>query len=140
VKSPKKPSRRSNTKYPNLKPEFNLKIRQEEIQDIASYANSLPPEAKAWLDRFVEEEINASFVNGGTFNKTKEEQRKIYTRNNTRNRDIYSLSKASGKLVYNSVTVDNYVPPDEYENADLTEEQSKDKKKSKNKNKKKGSH
>jgi hypothetical protein len=95
----KKINRRNQTKYPGLKPQYNLKVRQEEIEDIASYVGKLNSKEKEWLNSFVEEEINANFNHSGRkINKTKTAKREIYNRNNARNRDIFSRAKAQGKL------------------------------------------
>jgi hypothetical protein len=100
-------NRRNNVKYAALKPEYNLKTRKEEIEDIASYANKLSPKDKEWLNKFVEEEINADFRHNRKLNKTKASRRIIYTRNNARNRDVFSRAKAQGKLISLDSIYDN---------------------------------
>jgi len=98
-KKPKKVNRRNTVKFPGLEPKYNLKSRQEEIEDIASYAHKLGPKEKAWLNSYVEEEINANFQHGGKkINKTKKAQREIYNKNNARNRDVFTRAKAQNKL------------------------------------------
>lgn len=95
----RKINRRNQVEYPGLEPKYNLRTRQEEIQDIATYVHKLSDKEKAWLNSFVEEEINANFSHSGRkFTKSKKKQREIYTRNNARNRDIYTRAKAQNKL------------------------------------------
>lgn len=100
-------SKRKANKYPSLEPKYNLKSRQEEIADIASYAHKLNPADKAWLAKFVEEEIIASFKGKKHLNKTKKERLTIYNRNNARNRDVFTKSKITGKLVYGTFNTDS---------------------------------
>lgn len=100
-KEKQKLNKRNSSKYPSLKPKYNLITRQEEIQDIASYVGKLNEEEKAWMAKFVDEYVNASFGDD-PLHKTKEEQRELYNRNNIRNRDIFTKAKASGKLDFMS--------------------------------------
>lgn len=95
-----KPSR-SKVKYPGLDPAYNLRSRQEEITDIASYAHKLTEEEKAWANAFVEEEINANFKHKGIkINRKVADKRRCYTKNNARNRDILNRAKLTNSLVY----------------------------------------
>ena len=94
----KKVTRRSSSKFPALRPEYNLKSRQEEIADLASYAHKLNEKEKAWLDKFSNEYINASFGKK-PLHKTKNQRKECYNRNNARNRCILSKAKACGKTV-----------------------------------------
>lgn len=97
----KKRTRRNKTKYPALNPELNLKSRYEEIVDIASYADKLSEKDKEWLNAFTEEYVNANFNhNGPKIHKKKAQKKEIYTRNNARNRDVWTKAKASGTGVY----------------------------------------
>lgn len=52
---------RNTTKHSSIDPNLNLKSRYEEHSDINEYFHTLPPEAKEWMDKFVENEINADF-------------------------------------------------------------------------------
>lgn len=100
TKPHKTPGRRNKVIYPALDPKYNLKTRQEEIEDIKSYIDKLGPKEKAWMNSFVEEEIIANFNHvGKKFNKSKESKRVIYNKNNARNRDVYTRTKAQNKLV-----------------------------------------
>lgn len=96
----KKTNRRSKSKYPAINVNLNLKTRYEEIADIASYFHTLPPSAKKFMHSFVEEYVNANFNHKGKPIYTEvEDKRAIYNRNNARNRDILTRSKASGQYV-----------------------------------------
>lgn len=91
-------NRRSQVEFPSLDPKYNLKTRQEEIEDIASYANKLPKEAKQWLAKFADEYVGASFGKN-SLHKTKELKKSVYDSNNRRNRDIFTKAKAMNKLI-----------------------------------------
>lgn len=93
----KKKNRRSQTKNAALKPNLNIKNRQELID--FDYLDKLNDKEKAWLNNFVEEEINANFNHTGKIlNKTDEEKRTCYNRNNARNRDIFAIKKSHDML------------------------------------------
>jgi hypothetical protein len=92
---------RSSVKYPALEPRYNLRTRQEEIADLASYKDKLNDEEKAWLNAFANEEICANFNHKGP--KLNDEtdpkvRSRIYTRNNERNRCIFTRETAQGAL------------------------------------------
>lgn len=100
-KSIKSPTRRSRYKYPALEKTVNLKTRQEEIDDIKSYFNKLSPSEKEWINRYAEEEIHANLTHDGPkLNKSKKDKKRIYNKNNARNRCIYTKEKAKGTLDY----------------------------------------
>ena len=84
-------------KYPALKPELNLKTRYEQI-DI-DYLNKLTEEEKAWLNKFMEEYVNASFQHKNVIQKSSKHKKDSYDRNNSRNRDILTRAKATGLIV-----------------------------------------
>lgn len=94
----KKPSStREKTKYPGLKPHLNLRTRQD-LLDI-DYVGKLNDKEKAWLNSFLEEEVNAKFDHPGKkLNKSKKDKRRIYSNNNARNRCIFTRAKASFQL------------------------------------------
>ncbi len=76
-----------------MTPGVNSRIKQDKID--FDYLHKLNQEELAWLDKFMNEENNAAFLNDGTdFNQTKEERKKIYDRNNSANRDQYGIVKA----------------------------------------------
>jgi hypothetical protein len=98
---PVKKSRRSRFKYPAVESSVNLITRKEEIEDVKSYFHKLSPEEKEWMNSFVEEEVCANFNHKGTkINKTKKDRKKIYDKNNARNRCIYTREKAQDKLKF----------------------------------------
>jgi hypothetical protein len=95
-----KKNKRSKTKYPALKPELNLKTRYELID--YDYLNKLSEEEKEWLNKFTEENINASLNTQNieeNFHNTDELKKDCYRRNNARNRDVLTRAKASGNHV-----------------------------------------
>ena len=107
MKKKKKITRRSAEKYPALRPELNLKSRYDEIADI-DYIDQLNDTEKAWLNAFNEEYINAKFDHGGKkIHKTKKQRKICYDKNNARNRDIYTLKKASGMMESINKPVEN---------------------------------
>lgn len=98
---PKKRNSRSNLKYPALSPKHNLRSRQDEIGDIASYVHLLNDSEKAFMNAFVEEEVNANFKHKGKkLNRKKTDRQRVYAKNNARNRDILTKAHASGKIHY----------------------------------------
>jgi hypothetical protein len=95
--------KRSKSKYPALDPNLNLRSRWDEIADLASYAKTLPPEARGWLNSFAEEEINSNLNHSGIkLNDASdpETRKRIYNKNNARNRCIYTQEVAKGALGY----------------------------------------
>ena len=97
-KKTKLKSKRAKEKYPALKPEFNLKTRFELIDH--DYIDKLSPKEKDWLNRFNEEWVNANFKHAGKRIMTsKDDERASYSRNNARNRCIWTKAKASGSSV-----------------------------------------
>jgi len=107
----KKKSRRSDLEFPALSPHHNLKSRYEEIEDLASYAHTLSKENQAWLNSYAQEEICANFNhNGQKLNDSSdpEVRRRVYNRNNQRNRCIMSREKSMGQLNYlEDLDIDN---------------------------------
>ncbi len=98
-KKPRKSSRRSKTKYPALKRHLNLKTRYDLVD--YDYIDSLTEEEKDWLNRFTEEYVHANFKHDGkVLQKTKKLKKACYDSNNSRNRDIFTKSKAAGQLVF----------------------------------------
>ncbi len=82
-----KKSKRNKEKYPGLNKKLTTRIRRE-FHDV-DYVHLLNDSEQAFLNKFLEEELNTAFKNDGTdFNKTKEERKKIYDRNNKQNSDL----------------------------------------------------
>lgn len=84
-------------KYPALDPQVNLKTRYKEIADI-DYLDQLNDEELAWLNKFMKETVNADFRHSDPLHNSNEKRREIYRENNSRNRDVYTLSEAGNKL------------------------------------------
>lgn len=97
VKKPRvKKNRRSQAKFPALERKFNLPSRQDQLD--FDYLHKLNDKEKAFLNKFVEEEINASFRHTNPFNKSKKARKKCYDANNSRNRCILTRNKAAGNV------------------------------------------
>jgi hypothetical protein len=87
--------RRNKVKYPGFSKKYTTRIRQEYL-DI-DYVDQLNEAERAWMNKFIEEELNTQFQNDGTdFNQTKQERKKIYDRNNKQNSDLYGNLKNKG--------------------------------------------
>ena len=96
VKKEKK-SKRSRSKHPALNPRFSPKVRKDYLD--FDYLDQLSPEEKDWLNKFVDEELHASFKNDERdLNQSKEDKRRVYSNNNSRNRDLYGITKANRLL------------------------------------------
>lgn len=98
-----KPSRRSKVQYPAVKPEYNLKSRQDDIEDVQSYFNELNDADKEWMNKFMSEYNNASGVaddDTDALHNTQELRKACRDRNNNRNACIYSREKAQKKLQF----------------------------------------
>ena len=90
-------------KYPALSPQHNLLTRFEEIEDLASYAHTLPEKDKEWLNSYSEEEICSNFHHKGPAlndSSDPEVRSRIYGRNNERNRCIFTREKAQNCMNY----------------------------------------
>lgn len=99
----KKRKSRKDNPYAALDVRLNLKTRHDEIADLASYANSLPKEAKDWLNAYSEEEIIGNrYHNGPKLNDFEDPKvrSRIYGKNNSRNRCIYTKEAAQGTMNY----------------------------------------
>lgn len=92
-----KKNRRSQSKFPALEKKYNLLSRQELISDF-DYLHKLNDKEKAWLNKFVEEEVNASFKHKNPLNKTKKQRKVCYNRNNSRNRCLLTKNKMLGNV------------------------------------------
>lgn len=90
---------RDKEKNSGLKSRYFSKIKQE-FHDI-DYANKLNEEEKAWLSKFMNEDLGANFTDkGDQIYKDPNAIKESYNRNNARNRDIYAISRAQGRLIY----------------------------------------
>lgn len=92
-----KKRKRDTEKYPGLKKNLFSKIKQE-YHDI-DYADKLNDDEKRMLSDFMEEWLGANLNHGGKkIHRKKQDRKKVYDMNNSRIRDIYSRSRASGQL------------------------------------------
>jgi hypothetical protein len=93
-------TKRSRAKYPNLKPELNLKTRFELLD--MDYIDKLNDSEKEWLNKVMGEYVGASFDkdNRKNIQKSKEHKKDSYDRNNARNRCILTRAKATGIVDY----------------------------------------
>lgn len=88
-------TRRSKVKYPGLHPELHPKTRHEHLE--VDYVDQLSDKDKAWLSTFNEEYVGCDFHHKGRkLHKTKALRRECYSRNNSRNRDLYTISRTRG--------------------------------------------
>lgn len=126
----KKETTRGRTKYPALNPRFMPKVRQE-YMDI-DYLDKLSDEELKWLNKVIDEELNASFKNNSKdITKDPEKKREIYNKNNARNRCLYGIARATGHLEYKDIfSEDNDVVnnPGLYEDAIIEQIDSKKRK------------
>jgi hypothetical protein len=116
MKKQKKQSARKRAKYPALNPRYMPKVRQE-YMDI-DYIDKLSDEELKWLNKFMDEELNASFKNNKKDLVTDpEEKRAIYNKNNARNRCVFGIAKATGTLDYkeNAHDIESVANPQVYE-------------------------
>lgn len=95
----KKPIR-NKVKYPGLKKQYNSKVKQE-YMDI-DYIDKLSEDQKLYMSDFLEEYYGANLdfkdLKNNRFHKTKEEKKHCTDRNNARNRCVYGIAKAGGKM------------------------------------------
>lgn len=90
-KKPKK-SRRKTAKNPALQKQYTPRVRQEYLD--YDYLDQLNEEELAWLNKFTEEYLNASFKRDDTDIQLYEKYGKDSNdRNNSRNRDLYGNLK-----------------------------------------------
>jgi hypothetical protein len=102
--------KRQKKKYPALDPKYNLKTRfdyydYDYIGGVYSEGEEvirpLSSDEKAWLNKFYEETVNASFKGDDNLIKTVEKQRAIYKENNNRNACLYNILKTYKMLHFN---------------------------------------
>jgi hypothetical protein len=101
-RTPKK--KRDLVKTPGLNKNLFSRVKQE-YHDI-DYAQHLSKKDQIWLSQFMEEDLGAQLnevtlknkYNRKAMNKSKKQRKNCFDRNNARQRDIYGLSRAGGKL------------------------------------------
>lgn len=96
AKAPQWNNKRAKQKYPALDKNYNLKIRHELFDQ--DYIHLLNEEEKKFLNKFNSEFFNASVDKKEPLHSTDELRKDVYDRNNSRNRDIYAISIATGLL------------------------------------------
>ena len=88
---------RESSSLSGLNKKFFSKVKQE-FHDL-DYTNQLDSKNKAYMSSFMEETLGARFNHDGKkFIKTKSGKKKIYNENNARQRDVYSLARATGRI------------------------------------------
>lgn len=98
MKEPK--TRRSDVKYPGLNPNYNSKAKQEYLD--YDYISKLSDTDKAFLNKFTEEFYGAALDVRNLDNNlhnTVELKTDCQHRNNARNRCIYSIYRATNRLI-----------------------------------------
>lgn len=99
VKEKKTP--RNKTKYPGLMLNKNSKIKQEYMDQ--DYINELSDKEKQFLSDFNEEyygaNLNFKDLKKNRFHRTKKDKKACTDRNNARNRCIYGIQRAQGRLL-----------------------------------------
>lgn len=93
---PKKRSRRSNSKYPGLIPELNLKTRSDLLDQ--DYLHKLNDKELHWMNQFNDEYVN-DVVDRDNPENNLNSIKDCDDRNNARNRDILTRAKASNQLM-----------------------------------------
>lgn len=93
--------KRDTVRYPGLVKSVNSKVRQEYIDQ--DYINKLSDKEKKFLSDFNEEYYGGNFQHSGKKLHKKKERKDCYNRNNARNRCLYGIAKAGGKVIDNIV-------------------------------------
>lgn len=92
-------NRRNQEKYPALRPELNLKTRQELID--YDYLDKLSPKELQWLNDFTEETVNTKFDRDNLDNNINfklEHKQEADRANNRRKTDLYLKLKVGNML------------------------------------------
>lgn len=91
---------RQNKAEAGLNPHLFSKIKQE-YHDI-DYVDKLSDEDKKFLSTFMQEWLGARLNHPNEkLHSSKKDRKRVFDMNNARQRDIYSIAKATGKLHYN---------------------------------------
>lgn len=124
-KQKRKQTARDAVKNPGLEKRYFSKIKQE-VHEI-DYAHKLSEKDKAFLSSFNEETIGSRFNhNGKKHYKSKRAKKEIYTENNARNRDQFSISRATGTMVDIDPEVAISIWQEKYVNFDFEEQMLKE--------------
>ncbi|PCI45896.1 MAG: hypothetical protein COB41_00470 [Proteobacteria bacterium] len=129
----KKKSQRSKEKYPQFNPRYSPRVRAEYV-DYEKFAKNLPEDefvelpngkkvsVKEWYHKFVSEYDGASldFKDlSNNIHNTEELKKECTDRNNSRNRCIYGVHKAGGKVADDSRIENDYRPANIAETEDI---------------------
>lgn len=86
---------------------------REEFNDF-DYIHKLQFEDRDWLRRFQREYLNADFQHSGEQIHPDELKKDCYNMNNSRNRDLYAITRAQNKLLfvehYGKITEESNIP------------------------------
>lgn len=84
---------------PALNPGLNPRSRWEELSDL-DYLHKLSPEEKEFMNKFMDESVNASFSKNNKDNliKGKKAKKEIRNRNYARRVDQYNRAKLGGRI------------------------------------------
>lgn len=89
--------KRSTKKYPGLEKNLFSKIKQEQWD--LDYVDQLSEKDKKFMSKFMEEFVGARLNGSGKkLHKTKKLTKDCFDRNNSRNRDVYAIARATGRL------------------------------------------
>ena len=88
---------RGQVKYPAVDKKYTPKTRAEYL-DI-DYFDQLNEEEKEFINKFYEEDLQASFKRDGSDLFDDTERKASYGRNNARNRCMYTRAKAMGRVM-----------------------------------------
>lgn len=93
----RKARKRDRETFKGLKKGLFSKIKQEYFD--FDYIDSLSDDEKSWLSRFINEYLGANLSSDEQkFHTSKEHRKDVFDRNNARQRDIYGVSRATGRL------------------------------------------
>lgn len=117
----KSKKRRSDVKYPGLNPSYNSKIKQEYLD--YDYVSKLSDKDKEFLNKFTEEFYGAALdVHNleNNLHNTPKLKKDCQDRNNARNRCIYSIQRATNRLISATYTeINSSVKSDLDEDIDI---------------------
>ena len=112
----RKKKSRDTLEYPALEKEYNLKVRQEELN--IDYKSKLTKKQLKWLNKFNDEYVNANLdVNKlkNNLHSTKKLKKDCQDRNNSRNICLFGDEKKNNNLKYIDDLKENEHPTIDYE-------------------------
>lgn len=97
TKSTGKVRKRDTKRFKGLEKSLFSRVKQEYFD--YDYIEQLGDDEKQWLSNFINEYLGANLNSDGKkFHKSKEMRKDVFDKNNARQRDIYSIMRATGKL------------------------------------------